>query len=402
MTHGDTVEPMTTRPAIANGLTSRETLLDALIFAVTVVALLADVAVTPEATMTWLAFVTAFAGASPVLLRRRFPVWAFVAALALIMALLQFAAIYSTIALPAVICGYTLAKMRGRRIAIAAAAAALPLTVGLMMLYSPHPLLSMDSLMYLASVALPLALGVASHERHARLDALVSRANEAERTREEETKRRVNEDRLHIARDVHDVVAHTLVAINVQAGVGARLFGSQPDIARQSLNDIKSVSGKALTDLRSILGVLRDPDAPESSVDATIHPTRGLAELEDLTDALDAAGVTLSLDVNTDARDLPAGINAIAFRIAQEALTNVMRHAGPTTARVSVTRTVDAVTVTIDNDASAQQRPPDTSGAGHGLRGMRERAFAVGGELTAGPQPAGGWQVQAVLPLERS
>lgn len=396
-----TVVPMTA-PGRAHRNSSPQRIRNVLVFLVCVAVLGADVVLSQQAGVSVLAVVTVLVGATPVLVRHRWPTWAFASSLVVVVALLQFAAIYTTIALPAVICGFTLAQLRGRPVAIAASAAALPLTVGLMLVYSPHPPVSIDSLVYLASVSLPLALGVASHERRARVAALVARADAAERTREEEAKRRINEDRLHVARDVHDVVAHTLVAINVQAGVGARLFESDPALAQDSLNDIRSVSGKALTDLRSILGVLRDPESPDSLAGVAVHPTRGIAELGDLHEALAAAGVTLTLTIADAAHDLPAAIDATAFRIVQEALTNVMRHARPTTAHVDVRRDNDAVTITVDNDPSVQPSSEDTSGAGHGLRGMRERAATVGGALTAGPRAAGGWRVRAELPVAHS
>ena len=140
----------------------------------------------------------------------------------------------------------------------------------ILQVYSPHGLFTWDTVKNLGLVALPLALGVA--DRRCYTAALVDRAETAERTREEETLRRVGQERLRIARDVHDVVAHAMVAINVQAGVGAHLLDRDPEQARVTLRDIKKVSGDALTDLRSMLGILREDDGPESA--APVRPRR--------------------------------------------------------------------------------------------------------------------------------
>jgi signal transduction histidine kinase len=223
-----------------------------------------------------------------------------------------------------------------------------------------------------------------------------SRDESAERAaaaREEQALRRVGEDRLRVAREVHDVVAHAMVAINVQAGVAAHLIerDPDPDHAREALRQIKHASGEALADLRATLGVLR-----ESEHAPPVGPAAGLHELEQLTGSLRAAGVRVALDVEAPA-PVPAAVHAAGHRIVQEALTNVLRHAHASTARIRVRRDAEAVRIEVSDDGSAPGAAGD--GSGHDVRGMRERAAALGGTLESGPDPEGGWRARATLPV---
>ncbi len=239
-----------------------------------------------------------------------------------------------------------------------------------------------------------------------------SRDESAERAaaaREEAALRRVGEERLRIAQEVHDVVAHAMVAINVQAGVAAHLIERDPVHAGDSLRQIKHVSGEALADLRSTLGVLRDPEQA-----APAGPAAGLGELEQLAGSLRAAGVSVTLDIDPLVR-APAAVHAAGYRIVQEALTNVLRHAHASTAQIRVRREAGAVRIEVTDDGSGSDTRGDHlragtrgersgasatgDGSGHGLRGMRERATALEGTLDAGPGPAGGWRVRACLPI---
>jgi signal transduction histidine kinase len=330
--------------------------------------------------------------ALPVLVRRQHPELALVAAMVLLFGVTETSGTELTIAITPVVCGYALASARGRR-ALWAVPPTMVTVVLLLAVYSPYDLASADTLRNLALVVLPTALGVMAHDRRQLLASLVTRAETAERTREEETLRRVGEERLRIARDVHDAVAHAMVAINVQAGVGAHLLDRDPDHARETLRDIKRVSGEALADLRSTLGVLRDPDDA-----APVRPTADLTSIEDLRAGLAAAGVEVEVSIDPGAAALPPTIGATGYRIVQEALTNVLRHAGTTTARVRVSRGDDVLLIEVDDDGTGTA-PPDESGSGNGVRGMRERAAAAGGTLEAGPRPDGGWRVAASLPL---
>jgi signal transduction histidine kinase len=247
----------------------------------------------------------------------------------------------------------------------------------------------------LAPIIVAAALGDAARNRRAFLEEAQQRVLAAEATREEETRRRVDEERLRIARDLHDITAHSLSLIAVQSGVAAHVLDSDPEEARRSLLAIRETSRSALHELRGLLGVLRGAgDGP-----APLAPAPSLARLSELTDPLHAAGFAHDGARHGDLAGLPAFIDATAFRIIQEAMTNVLRHAKPCPVSVSVKRTPAALAVVVTDDGPALQVGEPAAGQRHGIPGMRERAAAVGGTVEAGPTPAGGWRVSALLPL---
>jgi signal transduction histidine kinase len=217
----------------------------------------------------------------------------------------------------------------------------------------------------------------------------------AERTRAEEARRRAGEERMRIARELHDVLAHNISLINVQAGVALHLMDEQPGQSRTALAAIKQASNDALGELRSVLDVLRQGDETEPR-----SPASGLAALDRLVAGAGATGLEVRTQVEGAPRPLPAGTDLAAYRIVQESLTNVTRHAGPAHATILVRYGSKDLTVQVDDDV----RGPATTAAtaGNGIRGMRERVAALGGELTAGPRPGGGFRVQARLPLDRA
>ncbi|GAB3240030.1 sensor histidine kinase [Kineosporia babensis] len=322
----------------------------------------------------------------PVLLRRQAPSGSLVLAFVALFGLAELDVdIYSTIGFPAVLCAYTLADRYGRRAALISAPIAAGLTIAILQIYSPHVLFSWSTVQNLALVVLPLALGVAAHDHRAWREVMVERAQAAERNQEEIARRRVSDERLRIARDVHDVVAHALVTINVQAGVGAFLVRTDPDEAHLALRTIKQVSGDALGDLRATLGVIRSP--------------QGIDTLGDLAESLRTAGLQITLDVKTE-EGLPTSVDSTAYRIVQESLTNTLKHAGRTSARITVAQQEGRLLIEITDDGGTPtEQQLSVSGSGNGLRGMRERAAALGGSLEAGPGPDGGWRVTAELPL---
>jgi signal transduction histidine kinase len=220
------------------------------------------------------------------------------------------------------------------------------------------------------------------------------RAAEAARIEQEEALRRASEERLRIARELHDALGHQLSLINVQSGVALHLNEELPAQTRNSLSAIKQASKEALDELRSVLDILRQEGerAPRS-------PRSTLARLDELVSQAAAAGLEVRTVTDGTARPLPFGVDVAAFRIVQEALTNVARHAGDATATVRVSFGERDLTLQIDDDG----RGPATGGAvggGTGIVGMRERVGALGGELEAGPRPGGGFRVRARLPLD--
>jgi signal transduction histidine kinase len=228
------------------------------------------------------------------------------------------------------------------------------------------------------------------------------RAAALARSREEEVLRRAGEERIRMARDLHDVVAHNISVINVQANTALHLMDRQPERARSALTTINDVSKQALIELRSVLGVLRDVDANGVAAGAPRAPTPGLARLGDLLDHAAAAGLVVRVEEEGQRVQLPADVDVAAYRIIQEALTNSARHSGGPTATVRLGYGNDALRVAVEDDGRSRHsdRPasrPD--GSGHGVAGMTERAAALGGMLEAGPRPEGGFSVRAWLPL---
>jgi signal transduction histidine kinase len=220
------------------------------------------------------------------------------------------------------------------------------------------------------------------------------RARERERSQAEARARQVGEERLRIAREVHDAVAHAMSLITIQAGVALHRGEALPKETREALTVIRSTSREALVELRGILGVLRDMDG-----EAPRAPTPGLSRLDDLRTWAGAAG----LDLRLTAHDLPPGglpgtVDVAAYRILQEALTNAVRHAGPCRVTADVRVADGELVVEVLDDGRGAGAGP-TVGSGNGIVGMQERAAAVGGSLTAGPRAGGGFAVRARLPL---
>ncbi len=210
----------------------------------------------------------------------------------------------------------------------------------------------------------------------------------AERARAE--RRRADEERLRIARELHDVLAHSISVINVQAGVGLALLDSDPEQARTALTTIKAKSKEALGEVRQVLDTLRAPGA------APRTPAPGLDRLPELVEQAASAGLTVTVEGEPPPR-LSPGADLAAFRIVQEALTNVVRHSGSREARVHIEHGEGRLRLTVDDDGPATGA--DAGGTGNGLAGMRERAAALGGTIEAGTRPDGGFRVLAVLPI---
>jgi signal transduction histidine kinase len=218
------------------------------------------------------------------------------------------------------------------------------------------------------------------------------RAEDLARAHAEEARRRANEERLRIARELHDVLAHNISLVNVQAGVALHLMDERPEQARTALTAIKQASTEALGELRSVLDILR-----EGQESVPRSPTSGLAGLDDLVAKTRAAGLEVRTLVEGHPRTLPSKVDLAAFRIVQEALTNVRRHAGDTQATITIRYGDRGLTIQVDDDGRGA--PADAGSGGRGISGMRERAVALDGELEAGPRAGGGFRVRARLPL---
>ncbi|MEU3454637.1 sensor histidine kinase [Micromonospora sp. NPDC006766] len=260
----------------------------------------------------------------------------------------------------------------------------------------------------IAASVMATALGESVRSRRVIAAEALERARQAERNREEEARSRVDAERLRIAREVHDTVAHAIAIINVQAGVTAYLLDKRPERARDALVIIEQTSAQALHEMRAILGVLRSPDNGRVP-----HP--GLAQVNDLTAMAREAGLDVRVEVSSPATSLPSAVDTTAYRILQESITNVIRHVGPTRVTVELEYGTDALEVRVANEdgREASGGAPAGPGAlgghrasagssaepGRGIIGMRERCGLLGGELTAGPRPCGGFEVKARLPL---
>ncbi len=242
-------------------------------------------------------------------------------------------------------------------------------------------------------VAAAVAGTVARH-RQAYLEEAERRAAEAERTREEAARRRAGEERLRIARELHDSLTHSISIIKVQAGVAVHLARKRGQEVPPALLAIQEASSDAMRELRATLQVLRDPDPDGAG--AGDGPS-GLDRLDDLVERARGSGLPATVTIGGTRRELPAEVDRAAYRIVQEALTNVSRHAGGAAARVRVDYAARELVVQIDDDGTARPGSPPVPGTG--LLGMRERVAALGGRLSAGPRPEGGFTVRAELPL---
>ena len=243
-------------------------------------------------------------------------------------------------------------------------------------------------------LALPWALGATVRALRVRQAELARRALELEREREENARRAVFEERVRIARELHDVVAHHVSVMGVQAGAARRVLHRDPEKAEEALGSIEGASRQAVGELQQMLGFLRQ----EGEVDE-VAPQPGLAQLPDLVSHLGQANLAVELCVEGEERPLPRTVEVSAYRIVQEALTNTVKHAAASTATVNVRYARDALQLEIVDDGRGREARAKGRPGGHGLIGMRERVSLHGGDLRAGPRPEGGFRVEATLPL---
>ncbi|MFJ9625385.1 sensor histidine kinase [Streptomyces sp. NPDC101181] len=245
-------------------------------------------------------------------------------------------------------------------------------------------------------------LGDSLRTRRAYFDQLEERAARLEREREAQSKVAVAAERARIARELHDVVAHNVSVMVVQADGAAYVMDAAPDQAKQALETISSTGRQALAEMRRLLGVLRTGDAPESG---EYVPQPDVEQIEDLVDQVRRTGLAVDFKVEGTPRPLPSGVELTAYRIVQEALTNTRKHGGPDAgASVRLVYFDDGLGLLVEDDGRGASHElyedGGADGAGHGMIGMRERVGMVGGTLDAGPRPGGGFRVSALLPLK--
>lgn len=331
--------------------------------------------------------------ALPLIVRRKSPYISLAGTLVLtIVAFAVSSSVTPPIIFPAAIALYTVGTRATRLRVLLVGAAALAVSLTLGFLFTQDVEITEQIVGAVAWVVGSLALGLAVANRRAYVDEIRQRAIQAERTKEEEAQRRVNEERMRIARDVHDGVAHALASISIQASAGRAVFHTDPEGAERALQAIRATSTAALGELRSTLGLLRHEDEAAS-------PAKALddEQVDELAAVLRAEGIAVSVQVEGDWSPLSPETDAVAHRILQEALTNVLRHAGARHVKIGLDRSGGGLALIVTDDGRGQVAS-EREVPGYGLVGMRERAASVGGSVEYGPGRGGGFFVKAVLP----
>jgi signal transduction histidine kinase len=343
--------------------------------------------------------------------RRRFP-GAVVAAVATLVAALT--ALHTSLeaAFIAVLIASYSAAVYGSRLLtrmLAAAAAAAVIAVGIptalgwggaLGVYSPVRTLLAAAGAWL--VGLLVRRQLTARTEH--IEALAERAELLAAQQEERARRATLAERLRIARELHDIVAHHLSVVVIQAQGAQRIADTDLARAKRAMADAEHTGRTALEEMRRLLGLLRTGEPDSSEPEIGYGPSLGLADVDELAARMRIAGLPVTIQRNGEPRDVPEDVGLTVYRIIQESLTNVLRHAGPAAATVQLTFAGDlSVTVTDDGrGAAANLANPGVPGAGRGTTGMRERVAALDGQLTTGPQPGGGFRVQATIPLAGS
>jgi signal transduction histidine kinase len=287
---------------------------------------------------------------------------------------------------------YTVASHTERRVALRAGAVTLLTLV--VLLLAREGLDARESVMHLIVFAsASWILGDNVRTKRAYYRELEERAERLEREREENIRRAAAEEQERIARELHDVIAHSVSVMVVQAAAANDVFERQPERAREALRSIEESGRSALTELRRLLGIVRTRERGH------LEPQPGLAALDELIEQVKATGLDVKLELDGELGGLPSGVDLSAYRIVQETLTNTLKHAQATQARVHVARRAHELTIEVTDDGAG---PGEESTNGHGLIGMQERVALLGGVLEAGPGRSGGFAVKARFPLELS
>lgn len=357
-----------------------------------VVTIPADIrhALSSHQPLNWAVSVVAYAA---LVIRRRFPIGTVAVAVIGSVVLMADGMAYP-LTLPAVfyvLYSIALDSGLGRTLAVGVAVKAVLLTASLV----THP--GITGFVVLLWAALAVTTGSAARSHHAYVAEAGERARRAEQAKEDEAKCRVAEERLRIARELHDAVGHHVALINVQAGALACLLDDEDrSQARESVAHIQRASEEALEDLRLTVGLLREPDL---ELTEPAEPVPGLDQLDDLIRSFAGAGLWVTREVTGQARPLPEAVELTAYRVIQESLTNTRKHTDCDTAVVRLGYAPAALRLTVEDQGKAVTQGDPGTPEGHGIVGMRERVAALGGRLSAGPEPDGGYRVLAELPL---
>jgi signal transduction histidine kinase len=348
-----------------------------------------------------LAYALVAAAALALVWRRKAPVTvlAVVTLLVSLFWLLGYTSLLSLIGLPAL---YSVAAYSEDRrlawVAVVVSSGTLLAVASLTVFDRPEGYEALTAVSMAAFLAAAIAAGVVVRNRERIFVDSERRAALAEADRVAEAERAVASERARIAREMHDVVAHGMSVIAVQAAAGQAIVRTDADRAAEVFARIEAVGRESLGELRRMLGVLRDG----SGEAASLSPQPGLGEVADAVAEASASGIATELLVDGERRDLPPGVELAAYRIVQEALTNVLKHAGSSaSAQVRLAYEPDALVIEVTDDGRGAVTSLFGAGAGHGLIGMRERVAIYGGALTAGPRPGGGYRVRASLPIQQ-
>jgi signal transduction histidine kinase len=347
------------------------------------------------APLNWVGYLLLIAGPVVLLLRTAYPYVVLLAVLAITVAYTSAGFGYGSIFVSLVVAFLTAAAVGSRWLTYPLPALGWVAVVWLVPLIrgeDPPPTVVSTGIAAWLLVLLAGAEGI--RQRRAVLDARRQRRVAMAREARFEQERRATQARLSIARELHDVLAHSLSMINVQSSVALELLDDQPERAAPALSAIKDASRQAISDVHSLVTALR-ADAGQPTA-----PTPGIADLDGLVGTARATGLTVTTTVHGDSRPLPTVIDVAAARIVQESLTNVVRHSTAENADVTVTYDAGELTVAVDNDGRPLNSSPSSGGSG--IIGMRERAKALGGDLSVRRHPGGGFSVRATLPIESS
>jgi signal transduction histidine kinase len=323
----------------------------------------------------------------PLLLRRRFPLSVLAVVLSASIATQFVVGVLPPFALGAAL--YTVASHTERRVALRAGGATLLALAALLLVRSG--LDARESVVHLIIFAAATwILGDNVRTKRAYYRELEERAERLEREREESIHRAAADEQERIARELHDVIAHSVSVMVVQAAAANDVFERQPERAREALRSIEESGRSALTELRRLLGIVRTHER------GRFEPQPGLAALEELIEQVRATGLEVGLELDGELGELPSGVDLSAYRIVQEALTNTLKHAHADRARIWIAHRGQELTIEVSDNGTG---PGEPAGNGHGLIGMRERVALLGGELEAGAQAGGGFAVKVRLPV---